>query len=247
MSRWSTKPAEHKADRLRNNQRRHRQRVKDHISDLESRLKETQLQLGQALDRVAELTQELDQVRAQTEGSACRPCREPLGSVPVENESISGDGSIRHSWFQKISESGEDLYDHCSIVKRTALVAHEPSASPQTNDTNPMSPVPKSTPVPSAAPDNSSGRETVVANSQAQPDDYGEDEYCALPPPAPGKSTTRCRDAYIIIAQQNYKALDSYVIRQWLEPGFYGAPCDGDGCRVDTELLFALLDFISSD
>jgi uncharacterized membrane-anchored protein YhcB (DUF1043 family) len=63
MSRWSAKPADYNAARLRNNQRRHRKRVKDHVAELESRLSETQLQLDQALSRIAELSAELSRAR----------------------------------------------------------------------------------------------------------------------------------------------------------------------------------------
>lgn len=74
----------------------------------------------------------------------------------------------------------------------------------------------------------------------------GEQGCFDMPPPSPGKSTTRCQDAYVIIAQQNYRWLDISAIRRWLEPGFRGPIVEGDGCRVETDLLFALLDFISS-
>jgi hypothetical protein len=73
----------------------------------------------------------------------------------------------------------------------------------------------------------------------------GELVCCDLLPLGPGDSTTRCRDAYIMIAQQNYRGLEVSAIRGWLGPGFRGAIIKGDGCRVGTDLLFALLDFIS--
>lgn len=63
MSKWSAKPADYNAARLRNNQRRHRQKVKDHVAELESRLSETQLQLDHALSRIAELSAELSRTR----------------------------------------------------------------------------------------------------------------------------------------------------------------------------------------
>jgi hypothetical protein len=59
MSKWSAKRADHKAARLRNNQRRHRERVKCHIAELEARLAATQLQLDKALARITDLSNEL--------------------------------------------------------------------------------------------------------------------------------------------------------------------------------------------
>lgn len=171
MGKWSARPSNDKASRVRNNQRRHRQRVKEHIAHLESRLEDTERQLRDALDRVTELTRDLERTAQRAAPPQTQTVEPPILSAPPES----------------------------SVIPRAQLL------------------------------------------------DYSEDECCSLPPPGPGKSTTRCRDAYIIIAQQNYRALDSYVIRQWLEPGFYGALGEGDGCRVDTEVLFGLLDFISSD
>lgn len=76
--------------------------------------------------------------------------------------------------------------------------------------------------------------------------DFG-DQWCRnLPPPELGKPSTGCKDAYCIIDQQNYKALDSSVIYEWLESGFRRPISEGDGCRVDTALLFTLLDWINS-
>jgi hypothetical protein len=59
MSKWSAKPADYKAARLRNNQRRHRERVKCRIAELEARLAVTQLQLEKALARITDLSNEL--------------------------------------------------------------------------------------------------------------------------------------------------------------------------------------------
>lgn len=59
LRKWSTKPADSKAARLRSNQRHHRERVRCHIADLEARLAETQVQLEKALAHVTDLSNEL--------------------------------------------------------------------------------------------------------------------------------------------------------------------------------------------
>lgn len=75
----------------------------------------------------------------------------------------------------------------------------------------------------------------------------GENKYsCAIKPPTTAESTTRCRDAYRIIVEQNYADVDQATISQWLQPGFRAPITSGDGCRVENKLLFALLDFVSS-
>lgn len=63
VDKWSTKPADHNATRVRNNQRRHRARVKSRIQDLEARLDETNARLERALSTVASLTAELEALR----------------------------------------------------------------------------------------------------------------------------------------------------------------------------------------
>lgn len=66
VEKWSTKPADHNVTRVRNNQRRHRARVKSHIQDLEKRLDETNSRLELALSTVASLTAELQVLRRGT-------------------------------------------------------------------------------------------------------------------------------------------------------------------------------------
>lgn len=66
VEKWSTKPADYNANRVRNNQRRHRARVKSHIQDLEKRLEDTTAQLESALSTVASLTAELETLRRGT-------------------------------------------------------------------------------------------------------------------------------------------------------------------------------------
>lgn len=63
IEKWSTKPADHNAIRVRNNQRRHRARVKSNIQDLEKRLNETNSRLERALSSVASLTAEIEALR----------------------------------------------------------------------------------------------------------------------------------------------------------------------------------------
>lgn len=67
-----------------------------------------------------------------------------------------------------------------------------------------------------------------------------------LPAPQSGESTTPCIDAYKVIEQQKLSGLDVAAITRWLKPGFRKAAEKGGGCRIDTQLLFALLDHISS-
>ncbi|KPM34829.1 hypothetical protein AK830_g11746 [Neonectria ditissima] len=169
LTKWSSKPADHKIVRVRNNQRRHRERVKSRIADLESRLAETQLELQRALSTIERLT-------AEPGHAAC----------------------------------------------------HRSTIAPGDADRN--------TPL------------LGCASSTTTTETWSVDEEscCDLNPPGPEESTTRCRDAYKIIAEQNYAGLDAFTLREWLQPGFRGASAKDDGCRVENGLLFSLLDHISS-
>jgi hypothetical protein len=66
---WSLKPKEQRAARVRLNQQRHRAKTKAHITNLEEQLERTHALLDTALERIAELTAELDQVRLKSAGS----------------------------------------------------------------------------------------------------------------------------------------------------------------------------------
>lgn len=77
MDKWSLKTEDHNANRVRNNQRRHRARVKSRIEELESRLKETHAKLESALSTISSLTAELEGFRAMrsSTGSHLEPPR----------------------------------------------------------------------------------------------------------------------------------------------------------------------------
>lgn len=158
----STKPSNHQTLRNRDNQRRHRQRIKDHITNLETQLERTQNDLKSALDRVSQLEDQLATITSN-----------------------------------KSQASKEAVLDG---LKGTAKTKED------------------------------------------------EEDVCArLPPPPQDKSTTLCREAYIIIEQQNHRGIDEKALRSWLEPGFHGRIRPNEGCRVDNGILFELLDFISSE
>ncbi|PKK44962.1 hypothetical protein CI102_12219 [Trichoderma harzianum] len=62
ISKWSSKSPKQKATRIRNNQRRHRAKVKSHISTLEAELAESQRQLIAAEHRITALTAEVERL-----------------------------------------------------------------------------------------------------------------------------------------------------------------------------------------
>ncbi|KAF5131329.1 hypothetical protein E5D57_007684 [Metarhizium anisopliae] len=69
-----------------------------------------------------------------------------------------------------------------------------------------------------------------------------EDYYQARPY---DESTMPCSEAYILIAQQNVKGVTQEDVATWLWNGFRRSLQPGEGCRVQTDILFSLLAFIS--
>ncbi|RSL89721.1 hypothetical protein CEP51_001100 [Fusarium floridanum] len=60
-----------------------------------------------------------------------------------------------------------------------------------------------------------------------------------------GESTMLCSEAYILIAQQNFKGMSQEDVTIWLWNGFRRSLDPGGGCHVNTVMLFSLLAFIS--
>lgn len=83
---WSSKPADHNAIRVRNNQRRHRARAKGHVQDLEKRLEETSARLEAALHTISHLAQEVEILRGRVPAPSAWPQlpvpTEPLPALP---------------------------------------------------------------------------------------------------------------------------------------------------------------------
>ncbi|KAM5373256.1 hypothetical protein ACJZ2D_007085 [Fusarium nematophilum] len=64
-------------------------------------------------------------------------------------------------------------------------------------------------------------------------------------PNAYGESTMLCSEAYILVARQNFKGMNHGDVDAWLWNGFRRPLQPGEGCRVNTDMLFSLLAFIS--
>lgn len=208
---FSTRPADYDTTRMRNNQRRHRARVKSHIADLEARLSESEGKLETALATISRLTAENEAHQRHT-----NPYRQsgPSG-CKLNYQAVSTNEVIE-------AQDPINIYTTLSHVlsERTILEATGPSAAEEPSITiaDVLRPI-------------AVGDESLTQN---------------LPPLTPGESTTKCIDAYKIIEQQNFHRLDLAAISAWLRPGFRRAITEGDGCRVETNVLFTLLDYISS-
>lgn len=81
---WSSKPADHNAIRVRNNQRRHRARAKGHVQDLEKRLEETSVRLEASIQTISHLAQEVEILRGRVPAPSAWPQLPiPTASLPA--------------------------------------------------------------------------------------------------------------------------------------------------------------------
>ncbi|KAK4192961.1 hypothetical protein QBC35DRAFT_547091 [Podospora australis] len=206
---FSTKPAGHDAARQRENQRRHRARVKGRIEDLEAALSKTQSELNDALRYIEKLAVE-----------ACR-------LKGVVNTS--------------------DLTTACSVARDEEPQVEVPTATATHLDedgTKSDTPVPLQYTRPLATE-----KQTPEGECNDEPTVEDETADCpSLPPPRPGESTILCREAYSIIKDRSSPEgeVDSELVDEWLKPGFRRAIVPGSGCRVETHVLFAFIDHITS-
>ncbi|KAK1755609.1 hypothetical protein QBC47DRAFT_191825 [Echria macrotheca] len=87
----ASKTREQDAARVRENQRRHRARVKSHIEELESTLNTTQTNLEQALRRIQHLESELQQLKGAQEvsNSTKKPAVSEMDPLPMDPTIVS--------------------------------------------------------------------------------------------------------------------------------------------------------------
>ncbi|KAF2111015.1 hypothetical protein BDV96DRAFT_472331, partial [Lophiotrema nucula] len=225
--------AEHTLNRVRENQRRHRARRKDYITTLEEKLAETQKLLDEALAEIARL-------RGEREG---HECNEVVVFKCELTHNVDGEDTEPRA-IGRIEDVRMEPDDDQQLVALpsppdTASMSMESFTLSISRVPTPMLPVP-SGPPPCCKDELPDLPAEIVA--PAGP----ECSTCKTrPPPAPTESTTLCSQAYIMIAQQNFRGIDAGTIRTWLFQGYRRAQREGEGCRVENGALFRLLDYIS--
>ncbi|KAH7230640.1 uncharacterized protein BKA55DRAFT_583180 [Fusarium redolens] len=239
ISKWSLKAQDHNATRVRDNQRRHRARVKARIESLETELTQSRQELRIALARI----EELEALVAARDSAAYAMSSRFNDSAP-EPFSRSDQAIIEQplpAEEPRLLGGGLDIQGYCHRLSRPA---NQPSGQQHYDRSPAPSPVTRAlTEDPTASssiPADQTAANSVVFSLIAQYDHDGR-----LPLVAPGESTTLCRVAYEIIAQQNMAGIEMLDVEQWLWPGFRRATKQGEGCRVDTKVLYALIDYMS--
>ncbi|XP_014557416.1 hypothetical protein COCVIDRAFT_97280 [Bipolaris victoriae FI3] len=212
--------AEHTLNRVRENQRRHRARQRDHVASLELKLAETERLLVEARAEIALLRQQ------------------------AAERDAYGDGNMESGILEKDMIS---ITPPLSTQNQTALFLI-PAQNDNINTSNtPLSLAnPTPTPTPTAGPPPCcSDPPTTTTPQPTSPSDPECTTCKTRPPPSPTESTTLCAQAYVLIRQQNFRNLDPQSIRVWLAQGLRRAQREGEGCRVENGALLRLLDFIS--
>ena len=221
VTKFSAKPPGHDAARQRENQRRHRARVKGKMSDLEAALASTQAELEAALMQIEHLSAEVERLRNLVPTST-RPVPQPAS--------------------QSTTRTDEFVTDAVMMTGVAPTLPIPPAESVETCAENQH-------PDTSCCPETLASTDTPDAALMTSIDDPDSD--CPLlPAPLPGESTITCRDAYKIIKDRNALSdadMDSEAMNGWLKSGYRRAIVPGSGCRVETHILFDFIDHITSN
>ncbi|PSS00886.1 hypothetical protein BD289DRAFT_449995 [Coniella lustricola] len=230
MDKWSLKPADHNATRVRNNQRRHRARVKSRIEELETRLEQTSADLKAALSTIGTLTAELEALRGSAGPSAHHsPQHKPAVAAATAS---SPPTTPPFSVVQPPSELKPSQSP--DVVPIFDVGFPFPPAEGGSTDALAFSP---------------SSRNAVLMATPTAADETEDSAECdcqGLPPSAPGESMMSCDMAFQIVKQQNHSGVEVATIKSWLGPGFRKAVRPGGTCRVETNKLYEILDLITS-
>jgi hypothetical protein len=209
--------AEHTLSRVRENQRRHRARRKDYIATLEQKLAETEAQLTSARAEIEALRRERDARQDRPSDNQRQDAR-----ADIESEMLALEKLVDTLPMPPLG----DVFAFDLVPEIAPLPALEDPAALSSTGPPPCCTDP----------------EPVMPSRAASP----ECSSChTRPAPAPTESTTLCAQAYVLIAQQNFRGIDAGTIRLWLYQGYRRARRDGEGCRVENGALFRLLDYIS--
>ncbi|RGP78887.1 hypothetical protein FLONG3_3086 [Fusarium longipes] len=239
ISKWSLKPREQNTTRVRDNQRRHRARVKFRIESLETELRQSRQELRLALARIEELEALVAAGNPNTHAMSnhfndsalgpSRPSDEAAieQSLPSEGPGIFVGDSTKQGCCRRLSTPVSPLSGQQHCDQNLAL-----SSDNGISTKDPL--------LPSSISADQTTANPIIVSLIAK---YDHDSL--LPLVAPGESTTLCRVAYEIILQQNMAGIDMFDVEQWLWPGFRRETKQGEGCRVDTKVLYALIDHMS--
>lgn len=209
------------SSKRQDNATRVRNNQRRHRENARNYVKELEAKLTEGQLKLQEALETIERLRTEL------PSAQRLSSDKLDSGKCSTCGGTLFTPSDASHHNDEEK------TKRSVRTSHYPSEDLKKQKTQL-----NANPVLSEAP---AGTSCCVYNQTAE----DEVEYSTRPP-GEEACTTLCREAYMIISQQNYAGVEESVIYQWLEPGFRGPSAKQAGCRVDNQTLFRLLDYISS-
>ncbi|KAK4243078.1 hypothetical protein C7999DRAFT_18512 [Corynascus novoguineensis] len=243
LHKFSCKPPGHDAARQRENQRRHRARVKNRIAELEASLSSAQSRLNDALKRIESLTAEVERLQHTLGSGSTMSIQTTTQQQPVLGPATYSErGVFDRAENDRTTDQTLSALDACpragdfptlttTIYREASVVNPEPIPSgtqePRSTSPQPLDKLPAN---------------NLPASGFEDPNN----DWALLPPPSVGESTIPCREAYSIIKDRSSPEFDLSTATEWLKPGFRRAVIPGTGCRVQTHILFAFVDYITS-
>jgi hypothetical protein len=243
---WPPRPAE-RAARLRTSQRKHKEKVKHRIIDLESRLFGAECKLERALAAISRLSDELHTVTeqnkhlqshrcssepiltsnpssssraAQLSGATSHRQREHVQklTLPWENDANPEDFSWSSAFLEGVDMNGHD---------KTISVAASTTGHPQAESVSEVMAVGTAG---TDTPSSSTNTGSTVSHKDT-------DTLATATPVSPQE---------LDLAHELYEAVDIAAMRDWIDPKFKRPFAKADLDRSQPSSLFALMDFISS-
>jgi hypothetical protein len=264
------KTPQHTLVRVRNNQRRHRERRRQYIAFLEQKVHHGECLLVEARAKIARLEADSKywKDRATKDQSDVHVLATAQTTAPTQGQERGDEIDDQHE-ISKTSDADADTYT--ATTGSESRLSRVTMRSPIVDETltTTMSPGGQSQPFialgsvhvsyfpePSVLPQRctQTGKEPLPhITADMDMNHCGNASQgpliitsCNTYPCLEGESTVPCRYASVLIAQQNIRGTDDDTIRSWLEMSFRRGKDQDEGCRVETASLFALLDFIST-
>ena len=259
--------------RVRNNQRRHRQRRRDYIASLEQRLKDAEERLAQVQIENAALRS-----RIKSTSHSGQETYDTASLTISETNMISHDISTASSVSQEIRHYLPDARGaDPGSAPVTSIAVLQPDFPSQDMESeayertvigdippflfSPNLPIPVSTELTPCttnltSPSDVHLRPACCSSTSLEPSPFNQVQDTSwlgnqtsahrLSMFLSASFSTLCSHAYFIIQHHNRRQLPMDAVERWLWPGFIDSdPSNENGCRVDNQLLLGLLEYIT--
>lgn len=250
--------------RVRNNQRRHRARRRELTTSLEARLQETERLLEEARAEIKVLkNSSASTERQNTVAGTLERRHSNTNDKPVHRDTNLEE--LRFLFAEDFTAPFMDIFDVPNSFPVSTIAPNHTAFSSEYSPSSAMLPTNLGLSSPSFGAENAHDEELTTGEmtlGQVSLDTRSEccsdggidttlQEMCLQAPASHGpiteaESTMLCTTAFGLIRRQNLRGMDMSSIRAWLWQGYRQPRDQTGGCRVDSVLLFELLDYIST-